>query len=128
MILNQFGFSLTFRRNIKYKALAFLSSPIVFVLKEDTQRAWANDRGLWEEIAWGHPTRKAVNTLKLMNNWSHLFEEHRLCAILFLITLGCLISRFVKDGNTRQQLSFSVPELSFTQTGCWPDFNLESCY
>ena len=46
--------------------------------------AWANDRGLWERDCLGpsHNTRKAVNTLKLINNWSHLFEECGLCAIL----------------------------------------------
>ena len=46
--------------------------------------AWANDRGLWERDCLGpsHNSRKAVNTLKLINNWSHLFEECGLCAIL----------------------------------------------
>ena len=84
MILNQFGYSLTFRRNIKYKALAFISSPIFFVLKQDTHAHGQMITASGNEIAWYHPTtqRKAVNTLKLINNWSHLFEECGLRAIL----------------------------------------------
>ena len=34
-----------------------------------------------------------------------------LCRHFSLTTRKCLISRFVEDGNTRQQLSFSFPEL-----------------
>ena len=66
MILNQFGYSLTFRRNIKYKALAFLSSPVVFVLKQNTHAHGQMITASGNEIAWGHATRKAVNTLKLI--------------------------------------------------------------
>ena len=68
----------------------------------------------WRRREWERPKRKAMDRLILAK--THLCT----CITLFCTFLSrrcttttwkCLISRFVGDGNTRQQLPFSFPEL-----------------
>ena len=61
----------------------------------------------------GNENSKKAKVFLANNNFARAsrFFVHFLAVVARLRTCKCLISRFVEDGNTRKQVSFSFPAL-----------------